>query len=394
MSDKNKRQIIEALAASLEISDTAYEKAERRYKDLAEWFKRPESACSKFDPHIYPQGSFRLGTVVGRKEYDLDFGCRLRFGVTKTSHTQEQLKELVRQDLEAYRKARGIKNELQEKTRCWRLAYADELSFHMDAVPSIPEEEARRQILFEEMVKFGSANNDLASDISKFAGAITDKDHPNFKRICADWRISNSEGYARWFRSRMKLATALMEKRAYHFSKATIDELPERQWKSPLQKAIQILKHHRDEMYADNEDAQPISVIITTLAAEAYQGEEDVSSALERILTDMDKYLLEMKPRVPNPVNPVEDFADKWYDPKFRHLNLEENFRTWLRRARADFKLISESRDIQFIAEQGRVKFGAAMDEVKLASEIGFATAIASPKIHLINESPAKPWAC
>ena len=46
--------------------------AEARYKDLAVWFGRPETPCYRFDPHTYPQGSFRPGTVVSGEEYDLD----------------------------------------------------------------------------------------------------------------------------------------------------------------------------------------------------------------------------------------------------------------------------------------------------------------------------------
>src|ERR1700738_2762227 len=64
MSDHNTRSIFEEILVSLDIPESAYEKAEARYKDLGEWFDREESLCSPFSPHIYPQGSFRLGTVV------------------------------------------------------------------------------------------------------------------------------------------------------------------------------------------------------------------------------------------------------------------------------------------------------------------------------------------
>jgi hypothetical protein len=131
MSDHNTRSIFEEILLSLDIPESAYEKAEARYKDLGEWFDQEESLCSPFSPHIYPQGSFRLGTVVrpvtGPLEYDLDLGCRLRFGITKFTHTQEQLKNLVGADLEAYRKARQIESALEEKNRCWRLPYKDEV---------------------------------------------------------------------------------------------------------------------------------------------------------------------------------------------------------------------------------------------------------------------------
>jgi len=399
MSNKTNRETIEQIAATIEIPETAYEKAENRYKDLGEWFGRPQAKCSKFDPHIYAQGSFRLGTVVRplneTDEYDLDLGCRLRQGVSKSTHTQKQLKMLVGVDLEDYRKARGIKNNLEEKRRCWRLQYADEMSFHMDAVPSIPEEARRKQSLNEAMVKAGSAT-DLALRVAGFAGAITDNRRANYAVISPDWRVSNSEGYALWFESRMKLAMALLEKRAFEAKAAQVDDLPARKWKSPLQQCVQILKRHRDVMFSDDPDGQPISIIITTLAARAYQGETDTATALERILTDMGSYVRRTSPRVPNPVNPFEeDFADKWADPKYRHLDLETKFWWWLDQAQADFEAIGKSRDANFIVEQAKTKFSATLDSDVLKARLGLGSVhiVTAPKIHTIAENPAKPWA-
>lgn len=394
MSDKTHR-IIEEIAASVDIPETAYDKAEARYKDLAGWFGRPEAACSGFDPHVYPQGSFRLGTVVSGEEYDLDFGCRLRKGVSKSTHTQKQLKRLVGMDMEAYRKARHIESALKEKPRCWRVQYQEdsEFKFHMDGVPSIPMDDPQRQLIVEAMIKFGSADV-LAQNVAKHAGSITDNRLPNYELISPDWRISNSEGYALWFESRMKLATPLLEKRAFEARAAKVDDLPARKWKSPLQKCVQALKCHRDVMFADNPDGKPISIIITTLAANAYLGEQDVGSAMQNILATMENYVNRQKPRVPNPVNPSEDFADKWYDPKHAHLHLEQNFNWWLQQAQEDFAKIGQSRDADFIAEQVREKFASTIDARKLRDKLGLgaATVITTPKIHTIIETPAKPW--
>ena len=120
MSDQTTRSIIQELANSLGIPDSAYDKAESRYKDLGSFFDEPGAKCSAFSPHIYPQGSFRLGTVVrplnGQCEYDLDLGCRLRKGITKYSHTQHQLKMLVGADLEAYRKRGRSRNSWKKRT--------------------------------------------------------------------------------------------------------------------------------------------------------------------------------------------------------------------------------------------------------------------------------------
>ncbi len=394
MSD-TKRQILEELAGCLDIPESAYDKAEARYKDLGDWFSRKEAHCAPFDPHISSQGSFRLGTVVLAEEYDLDFGCRLRQGISKATHTQEQLKKIVGLDLEEYRKARGIEQSLEEKNRCWRLKYKDEMRFHMDGVPSIPEDQQQRLLLESAMVKFGS-DQGLAQEITKFAGSITDKRMLNYRILSPAWRISNSEGYAKWFESRMKLAKQLMENRAFAAKAATVDELPARKWKSPLQRSIQILKCHRDRMFEDRPESKPISIILTTLAAEAYQGESDVSDALDGILTRMGGLVRTDKPRIPNPVNPIEDFADKWYDSEYKHLSLEKNFWNWLRQAKIDFEIISQSRDVDFLTEQAMTKFGAVFNKASIRNKFGVAAPviITKPKTHTIIDTPARPWMC
>ncbi|HYE19729.1 MAG TPA: nucleotidyltransferase [Tepidisphaeraceae bacterium] len=394
MSNDTRKLVMEELAGCLDIPESAYDKAEARYTDLGDWFGRPDAHCYEFDPHISPQGSFRLGTVIVAEEYDLDFGCRLRAGITKATHTQEQLKRLVGRDLEEYRRARGIEQRLEEKNRCWRLNYKDELAFHMDGVPSIPEEEQQRVLIEAAMVTYGS-DRALAQSVAQLAGSITDIRLPNYKQVSPAWRVSNSEGYAKWFESRMKLASLLMEERALAAKAATVDDLPARRWKSPLQRAVQVLKCHRDRMFVDDPAGKPISIILTTLAAGAYRGELDVADALDGILGRMGDGVRAEKPRVPNPVNPAEDFADKWYDPQYKHLALEANFRAWLRQAKHDFATIGQSRDPNFIAGQAMSKFGVSLDSHALRRKlggIGAPAVMVTPKVHVITATPAKPW--
>lgn len=394
MSNNPSQIVFDELANCLDIPESAYDKAESRYQDLAEWFARKDSHCYAHNPHIYSQGSFRLGTVVKADEYDLDFGCRLQEGVYKRSHTQKQLKELVRVDLEAYRAARGIQQELDEKTRCWRLKYKDDLSFHMDCVPSIPEELAQRNQLKESMIKYGS-DDFLAETVALHAGSITDNRMPSYGKISSDWRISNSEGFALWFESRMRLAEQLREKLAHEAKAAKIDRIPTYKWKSPLQRCVQILKCHRDKTFADNPDAKPISVILTTLAGKSYQGEQDVEMALKNILNRMNEHVHPSGIRIPNPVNPAEDFADKWSDPAYKKYNLEHNFNFWLSQARADFDLINGSNDIEHIREQAMSKYGAAINSAVLKSAFASSASPAitfQPKSHTITEAPARPW--
>jgi hypothetical protein len=390
-------QILDKASEALDIPPSAYEKAEERYTSLGKWFQRSESSCSRNYPQIYPQGSFRLGTVIRPlsedESYDLDLGCRLSEGITKVSHTQKQLKELVGYELDKYRKAQNFNQELEEMHRCWRLFYADELSFHLDAVPSIPADSVQRQFIKTAMLNEGMEQA-LAGNITDHSGSITDNRSPNYNIKSNDWRISNSEGYALWFESRMRLARTLLEGMAKTAGVSSIDKLPAYKWKTPLQRCVQLLKRHRDSMFKDAPESKPISIIITTLASHAYSGEVNLDEALTNILNKMDSFIRTSSPRVPNPVNPNEDFADKWSDPKYAHLRLSENFSDWLRQARIDFKNITSSRDAARLSLllDGKlmVKMGAATINEQIP--LGAPAIISTPKIHDISNTPARPW--
>lgn len=393
---KNQNASLELIVESLDIPDSAYEKAEGRYQDIGEWLGNDESSCSYYEPHISPQGSFRLGTVNrplnGKEEYDLDLGCKLQKGISKAEYTQKQVKNIVGKELERYRKARGIEEQTEEKHRCWRLIYKDHLKFHMDIVPCIPEEQIRRQSIKEAMVREGTESV-LASQVSEFTISITDDRHSQYDKICSEWQISNPEGYARWFENRMKQASRYLNERVLVEKAASVDNLPVYKWKTPLQRCIQLLKRHRDVMYERDPERKPISIIITTLVARAYSGENDIYQAMENILGKMESLISPRKPRVPNPVNPSEDFADRWATPEGQRLQLEKNFRLWLSAVKADFKLIQSSNDVEFIAEQASLKFKASVNVSKLNKALGItgSVIITEPKEHIIAE-PAKPW--
>jgi len=243
------------------------------------------------------------------------------------------------------------------------------------------------------MVKNGSADT-LAKAVADLAGAITDNTLISYPIISDDWRISNSEGYALWFESRMDLAKIFLEKWAIAAKEARIDKLPLFKRKFPLQRCVQILKRHRDVVFIDDPKGNPISVIITTLAGAAYQGEAEIDDSLNRILTDMGSLIRQTKPRVPNPVNPNEDFADRWYDPANRHLNLEQNFMNWIEQAKADFLAIGNAPNAELIVEQASERFAVKLNADDLRKRLGLGAAGISitPKSHVISDSTAKPW--
>lgn len=393
MPDNRSNEVLKSILEKIELPNSAYEKAEKRYQDIGEWLHRPESSCAEYDPRVFSQGSFRLGTAIrpdSDEEYDLDMGCNLQQGLSKSQITQKQLKTHIGYELELYRKARGIREELAEKKRCWRLEYADGLSFHMDIVPCIPESDGDKGILKKRMVENSRLDEALAQNVSLLAVSITDNTDPSYKVTTDDWRTSNPEGYARWFETRMKTAQSIINEREMSF-KASIDSLPYYQWKTPLQQAIQLLKRHRDTMFKDNEECKPISVIITTLAAKAYNGETDLASALANILARMGDYINGAAPLVHNPVNPVEDFADKWYDEGSAEYKLQENFYKWLYQARADFKALCAKYDSQLVVEAADRGLDVQLDGSSVARALGLSAAVSRPT-RQIRASDPKPW--
>jgi len=397
MAQEAREKIIELILGAIEIPDSAYEKAAARYGDIGGWLHRPEAGCFSHEPRVFAQGSFRLGTVVrplnADDDYDLDLACELRSGISRESHSQKELKTVVGHALRTYRAARGIVAPLTAKHRCWRLEYADGMSFHMDIVPCIPEDDHRRKAIMESL-SASMTDEAIVRTVADAAVNITDDRDAGFSRISADWPVSNPEGYARWFEHRTKLAATHISERATSLKVASIDELPTYRWKTPLQRCVQVLKRHRDQMFGDDpRECKPISIIITTLAARAYAGEVGILEAVTAVLERMDEFAHPTTPRVPNPVNPEEDFADKWGTAKGRASNLEGNFRNWLSQARTDFQLLATSPDPDLIVEKCRRSFACRLDESAVRGIIGGVapTIITEPRTETLR-NPPRPW--
>ena len=117
-----------------------------------------------------------------------------------------------------------------------------------------------------------------------------------------------------------------------------IEKVPLYKIKTPLQQAVQLLKRHRDIMYDnlsdDRKDNAPISIIITTLAALAYNNEESLYEALKNIIFKMGNYVKKENGYyiINNPVMQKENFADKWNENPQKAYE----FFSWLEKAKND----------------------------------------------------------
>ena len=336
------------IAEELDISPSKYQQAVDRYEAVGDWLDRQESPLRLYRPRIHPQGSFRLGTVVRpvkackEADYDIDLVCQLDIAKdsdqsptqTLPRRTARELKHLVGDRL----KENGTYQKMldEEGKRCWTLQYSEQdgVGFHMDILPSAPEEEA--------IVESLEANG-VSSNFAYSAIGITNRDKNAGQYL---WLSSNPEGYARWFDDRVALIpTNLMitaKQMLFESNRmlyASVDHVPDRLVRTPLQRAIQILKRHRDVRFvgARDENNKPISMIITTLAALLYEGETDLYTALVNIVSKLSMHAGLVENRhftipdsalanrrliqrvdgrwyIGNPVNPLENFADRWHE--------------------------------------------------------------------------------
>ncbi len=300
-------ELLEAAIASFDIPDSRYELAVRRYESVGQWLEAFEENRGQ-DADVFVQGSFRLGTVtqpIGRHdEYDIDMVGRLH--IVKHSISQTELRENVGASLAAYVSIGPEgRPKLHEGKRCWTLEYPSD-RFHIDVLPAIPD--------------LGGGGDALL---------LTDKD-------LRAWQHSDPIGYADWFYRRMADEFAqLRAEAAYAMRAASVEDVPEWRVKTTLQRTVQALKRHRDIYFQRRPERRPASIIITTLAARSYAGGGSLSSVLVEVLTRMPQFVQKRDGVwwVPNPVQPAENFADRWRE----HPELAGSFFAWLSQARSDF---------------------------------------------------------
>ena len=218
---------------------------------VGQWLDAPDSALQVYSPTIFPQGSIAIGTTckpVGRDEMDIDLVCEM---ILPPEINQSQAKQLVGERLKENATYAEMVNE---KNRCWRLIYAGQ--FYMDILPAKPD---------------GRLPTETAL-------VVPDKKLHH-------WKETDPKGYAAWFsvkaaQSRIKESITIQ---------ASVEPVPEYVAvgdKSPLQIAVQLLKRHRDvSLYGDGD--APISIILTTLAARAYQGQRSIYATLAKLLERM-----------------------------------------------------------------------------------------------------------
>ncbi|TAN45641.1 MAG: nucleotidyltransferase [Nitrospirae bacterium] len=362
--------ILENIAELLDVTPTDYERAVQSYQAVGQWLEEGYAKDmyhgSTAKPEIYPQGSIRLGTIVRpikngtEADYDVDLVCELQVGRIDSSPNNARA---VKHQIGNCLKSNKIYAEKldPEGRRCWTLDYVrqDGGGFHIDVLPCIPDEAS-------------------ASPYAETAIALTHRHsgaQPSY-----EWKSSNPNGYATWFESQnITFNELLPSQKQLILERAknpktlqpiyeSVDKVPNQLVRTPLQRAIQIFKRHRDMRFISEErhKIKPISIIITTLAASLYQGEGNIYYTLKNILSKLGLYAELQKNQyitlhesiaglglisrradgrweIPNPANPDENFADRWHEDNHARARA---FFEWVNMVTIDLTQALETGDI------------------------------------------------
>jgi hypothetical protein len=271
---------------SLQLSVTQHNKAENRYSAIAKVISGANSPFSHWDSNLYSQGSMRLRTTVKPIDnpHDLDLVCEF-----DVSHDDADPMTLLDDMFKLFSEHGVYGGMVTKKNRCVRIEYKDE--FWLDILPACRDD------------------NNGGTCIQ-----VPDRDKRH-------WKPSNPIAYAEWFKnaSRRVVVKFSESRRDLIITEATVEPLPalqETEEKTMLQLLVQLLKRWRDVHYAESE-YPPISIVLTTLAADLYSGQQSISTGLLEVLDGIVERLDATHARgrrlqVLNPVHPEEDFSERW----------------------------------------------------------------------------------
>jgi Second Messenger Oligonucleotide or Dinucleotide Synthetase domain len=335
--------LLERLCQALELTDSQYRTARERYEGVGAWLADAESDVLRALV-IYLQGSTALGTTVkpiGENEHDVDLVAHIpNLG---TWIAPAAVKNAIGQRL----RANGhYAPQLKEKSRCWRLDYANE--FHLDITPSIPNPAC-------------NAGGELVPD-----------------KALRQWTASNPKGYRSLFDRRASLVPRMRALKAFEGGvRADVETYPApSRLKGILRRVVQIAKRHRDQYFLNHDPSfAPISVIVTTLASQSYEycvGRASYDGEFDLLLDVLRCMPAFIESRVVggqtnwfiwNESTTGENFAEKWNrDPR-----LAEAFWVWHADALTDLERLPDADGIDNITKHLRESFGSGPADAALA---------------------------
>jgi hypothetical protein len=307
---------------SLDISGVEHALVDSRYHGLAAVLDE-HWVGTRGANRTFPQGSFRIGTVTRRvsNRTDVDIDLVTLRDLEKGSIGQAELKALVGDAVRDYAsRADSDAPTVEEDDRCWTLVWP---GMHMDVLPALPEPDAGTGLIIPD-------------------------------RGLRNWQFSDPEGYADWFTGRMRDEYRVAK--ALRAQELEVADVPDWQVKTTLQRSVQALKRHRDLYFINRPEHRPSSVVLTTLAALAYQGSGPLLDVLRGITGRLPEFVRHEDGVwvLPNPVQSAENFTEYWN----ADLMLPRYFFDWARAAESDFRALADTRGTEQVTKRIAHAFG------------------------------------
>lgn len=320
-----REELLARIAQELQLDKTRLERMETAYNAVYDLLKKDETFFEDLDVEIYAQGSKRIGTTVrpiNGEDFDLDTVLHI-YDIFSKHNPTEIYNALVRViESDGY-----YKTIYQKKDRCVRLNYKSD--FHIDILPAC-----------------------MQNNFDKEKIAIPEK------RL-QSWSSGNPKGFADWF---LEIANSVQTSMLKRYSdvlleaKVESEPLPQELYiKTPLQRAVQLIKRYRDIYFQDKK--HPVSsIVLTTLIAKFYNGEDSIFDAIDNVILEIkNSYLTavnsNLRFKVFNPVDGNEDFTDSWTSENYLSFyNFITDFYTKWQKLKSSFE-ISGSEYIELFGE-------------------------------------------
>lgn len=289
--------VLAEIAISIQLPPGLHAKAVDRYEAVRRYIERPGSPLEGRVDCFYPQGSMRIDATISTRgtddEYDIDIVAEIG--------GRDDGPEALLDDLEAALAGYPV-GKIVRQTRCVTLYYAD--GMHLDVTP------ARRTAPKEKQSVIAHAKKGANADPPRYVAM-------------------NAFGFGDWYSARTpveeRFAKAL-NRRLYEqagiafAADADVHDVPDQTpliIKSVTTVALQLLKRHRNILYANETGRLPPSILLSCHAGHAAQPGMGLADMLIRQARWTARAIDSAAQggrllSVPNPEYAAELFTDRW----------------------------------------------------------------------------------
>lgn len=288
-------KMLNQVGVSLQLTLNKYKELLSNYQALVKFISN-KHILSDDDGVIFVQGSFAIDTAIKplrKDEVDVDMVAMFSQVWTPGMQVQSFYKKLE----EIFQGSR-YEDMYEVYKNVIRINYSS--NYHFDIMPTLPIT--------------ASNSNSLKAVDTKMSRWVN-----RFPKLYIDWFINKAnlindyEKGILFDRSRYsvevfkKMATEPLKEPKEYYSKA------------PLTRIIQLIKRARDVFFKDVDEFIPQSIVLTTIVANDYKGEQSIYKALLNASKGLFSYAKSNKQfTIVNPVSQKEIFTDKWQkEPKY-----------------------------------------------------------------------------